>query len=94
MIVRVKLPGPPVYIAGRKFAHGGKGQRLNDADLEALIATKDGAVKTGRVLFLTGRLELAHDDGKALTVEEFQTLFPDDEPSRLEAGLTSEAPQG
>jgi hypothetical protein len=94
MIVRAKLAGPPVYVAKRKFTHGGKGQKLTEAEVTELVATKDGAVKVGRLLFLTGRLELAHDDGKALSVEEFQTLFPDDEPSRLEVGLTPEAPQG
>ncbi len=93
MIVRAGFPGA-VYVGGRKFAHGGKGQRLTDAELEKLIATKDGAVKVGRLQFITGRLVLAHDDGKVLSVEEFQTLFPDDEPSRLEMSLTAEAPSG
>lgn len=96
-LVRAKLPGAPVYAGGRKFSHGGKGQRLDDKALAALVGLTDGAVKTGRLLFLTGRLELVDaKTDKALSVTEFQALFPDEAPSRIEAALTSdeEAPAG
>lgn len=79
--VRSKQPRP-VYLGGRKFAYGGKGQTLSDDELKKLVDLKDGAVKVGRLAFTSGVLELVDDkDGKALSVEDFEALFPEEAPA-------------
>lgn len=83
MSFRVRSKHPrSVYLAGRKFAHGGKGQTLSESELKALVELKDGGVEVGRLAFTSGVLELVDEEnGKALSVEDFEALFPEEQPA-------------
>lgn len=63
---------------GRKFAPGGKGRQVTDAELAALYATKVGAVEVGRINFETA-LEVLDDKGNVMPYPP--SAPPAEEPS-------------
>lgn len=80
--VRAKQPRP-VYVAGRKFAHGGKGQELTEAEFRAFYATKapdNKAIDIVKLNIESGALEVLGDDGKVIPFADLEVLFAPEAP--------------